>query len=434
VLVSDFGFRISNFSMSDTFDLAPQILRGLQLKDLGRYADAESAFKEALAQEPNDDFTLHQLAACQLHQPRRQRDALATIDSAIAIDPNAADHHVLRSYVLSTLDRPTDGLTAAQIALGLDPHHAGAFTAEAQAHLQMEQWPRAEKSARQALSLDADNAAAANHLAQALRLQNKLVENAAHLAGMLARDPEDPYTHANAGWAALQRGEHRPAEAHFREALRLDPDFESAREGLLNSFRARSPIYRAYLRYCFFMQRLSSGSRWAVVIGLYLGVKVARHIPGGFALVALYMLFVLWVWVAKPVGNFFLLFDSFARYALRPNEKREAAVVGGALFIGLAAFLAGLGMGSPNAEFAGMGLVAASFPLSMTFTNGSRPGTWLFGTIAAVTLLGVTLSVLADYVPLIPAATAMQIFIIGAIGCLLSTWIGNIRVLRRPVE
>lgn len=420
--------------MSDTFDLAPQIMRGLQLKDLGRYADAERAFTEALAQEPDDAFTLHQLAACQLHQPQRQRDALATIDRAIAIEPNDADHHVLRGYILTVLDRPKDGLAAAQTALGLDPHHTGAFTAEAQAHLQMEQWPLAEKSARQALTLDADNSAAANQLASALRLQNKLGENAAHLAGMLARDPEDPFTHSNAGWTALQRGQHREAETHFREALRLNPDFESAREGLLNSFRARSPIYRTYLRYCFFMQRLSSGSRWAVIIGLYFGVKVAGRIPGGFILVALYMLFVLWVWVAKPVGNFFLLFDAFARYALRPAEKSEAVIVGGGLLAGLVVLIAGAGLAAAPIITLGLGLIAASFPLSMTFTNGSRLGSWLFGSIAAVTLLGALLQLLAVHVPLIGANVAMTIFTVGAIGCLVSTWLGNIPALRRPAE
>jgi len=414
--------------------MPPEILRGLQLKDLGRYADAENAFREALAQEPNDAFALHQLAACQLHQPQRKREALATIDRAIAIEPNDADHHVLRSYILSVLDRPRDGLAAAQTALSLDPHHAGAFTAEAQAHLQTEQWPRAEQSARQALALDADNSAAANQLAQALRLQNKNAENAAHLAGMLARDPEDPFTHANAGWTALQRGEHRAAETHFREALRLDPDFESARDGLLNSFRARSPIYRTYLRYCFFMQRLSSGARWAVIIGLYFGVKLAGQIPGGDALVALYMLFVLWVWVAKPVGNFFLLFDSFARYALRPREKLEAAAVGGSLGPGLALLIASFAFGWPAVVTLGIGLIAASFPLSMTFTNGSRPGTWLFGTVAAVTLLGAALTALAHLVPLIDQSTARQIFTVGAIGCLAATWLGNVPALRRPAE
>ena len=311
---------------------------------------------------------------------------------------------------------------------------ARAFTAEAQAHLQTEQWPRAEQSARQALALDADNSAAANQLAQALRLQNKNAENAAHLAGMLARDPEDPFTHANAGWTALQRGEHRAAETHFREALRLDPDFESARDGLLNSFRARSPIYRTYLRYCFFMQRLSSGARWAVIIGLYFGVKLAGQIPGGDALVALYMLFVLWVWVAKPVGNFFLLFDSFARYALRPREKLEAAAVGGSLGPGLALLIASFAFGWPAVVTLGIGLIAASFPLSMTFTNGSRPGTWLFGTVAAVTLLGAALTTLAHLVPLLDQGTARQIFTVGAIGCLAATWLGNVPALRRPAE
>lgn len=420
--------------MSDAFSLPPQIMRGLQLKDLGRYADAESAFKEALAQEPNDAFALHQLAACQFHQAKREREALVTIDSAIAIEPNDADHHVLRSYILSHLDRPKDGLLAARTALGLEPTHTGAFTAEAQVHLLTEQWPLAEASARQALALDADNSAAANQLAQALRLQNKLGENAAHLAGMLARDPENPFTHSNAGWAALQRGERREAETHFREALRLDPDFEPARDGLLTSFRARSPIYRTYLRYCFFMQRLSAKSRWAVILGLFLGVQYAKSVPGGFIITAFYMLFVLWVWVAKPFGNFFLLFDSFARYALRPAEKREAVAVGGGLLAGLAILATGAALGAAPVVLLGLGFIAAAFPLSMTFTNGSRLGTWLFGTVAATTLLGALLQLLAGHVPLIDADAAMTIFNAGAIGCLASTWLGNLPALRRPAE
>jgi tetratricopeptide (TPR) repeat protein len=402
--------------------------------NLGRYADAESAYKEALAEEPNDAYVLHQLAACQLQQPERRRVALATIDSAIAIEPNDADHHVLRSYILSSLDRPKEGLFAARSALGLEPMHPGAFTAEAQAHLQLEQWPQAEQAARQALELDADNSAAANQLAHALRLQNKLSENASHLAGMLARDPEDAYTHSNAGWSALQRGQRYEAEMHFREALRLDPDFEPAREGLLTSFRARSPIFRAYLSYCFFMQRLSAGSRWAVILGLYFGQRLASTMRYGFVVVGLYMLFVLWVWVAKPVGNAFLLFDSFARYALRPKEKLEAMAVGGGLLSGLIALVIGVSLGQDGVWLLGLGLIASIFPLSMTFTNGSRIGSWLFGTVGALTLLGAVLQLLAGHVPLIDQEAAMAIFYAGTIGCVLSTWLGNVPALRRPVE
>lgn len=416
--------------MSDAFSLAPQIIRGLQLKELGRYADAESAFKEALAQEPNDGFALHQLAACQLHLPGRPRDALTTIDSAIALEPNDADHHVLRSFILGGLRRPKESLVAVETARSLDPQHSGALVAAAQAHLQMEKWPLAEQAAREALALDADNSAAANQLAHALRLQNKHEENASHLAGMLARDPEDEFTHANAGWSALQRGERRIAEVHFREALRLDPDFESAREGLLNSFRARSPIYRGYLRYCFFMQRISSGRRWAMVIGLWLGSKFAGAIPGGYALVAVYMLFVLWVWVAKAVGNFFLLFDRFARCALRADEKREAAAVGGALSFGLVLLIAGFWISAP-VMLAGAGLIASSFPLSMTFTNHAPLGRWLFGSVAAVMLAGIALLLAVRYLPLADSEIAMQLFVAGAFGCLGCTWLGSIPALRR---
>ncbi len=409
----------------------PQLLRGLQLKQLGRYADAESAFKEALAQDPNDAFALHQLAGCQWQIPGRHKDALQTIDQAIAVEPNESSHHVLRAFILCVLDRAQEALAAARTALGFDPNDSAAFAAEAQAHLQMEKWPLAEQSARQALALDADNSTAANQLAQALRLQNKLAENAAHLAGMLARDPEDAFTHANAGWAALQRGAHREAETHFREALRLDPDFEYARDGLLNSFRARSPIYRAYLKYCFAMQRLSQCARWAVVLGLYFAMQVAKHIPGGFVFVAFYFLLVLWVWVARPVGNFLLLFDGFAKYALRPREKLEAAIVGSVLVLAPVAILASACLNLADQFLVGIGLIAAAFPLSLTFTNQSPVGRWLFGVIGLATLFGTLLVSLAVWWSLFPATGVQTFQGIACIGCLTSTWLGNIPALHR---
>jgi tetratricopeptide (TPR) repeat protein len=422
--------------MNDAPRISPQILRGLQLKDLGRYADAERAFKEALAQEPNDAFALHQLAACQFHQAGRQREALATVDASIAIEPNSADHHILRSFILSHLNRPKEALEASRTALSLEPLHSGAFTAAAQAHLHSENWVEAEDAARQALELDADNSAAANQLAQALRLQNKLAENASHLAGMLARDPEDPYTHASAGWAALQRGERRAAEVHFREALRLSPGFESAREGLLTSFRSRSPLYRAYLRYCFAMQRIGKGRQWAIIIGAYVAMKLGSQIKGGVgsAVCVIYFLFVLWVWVAKAAGNFLLLFDSFARHALRRNEKIEAAVVGGGLIVGLAAFGSGLVFDWSLAQYLGIGCIASIFPLSMTFTNGSPVGRWLFGTVGTLALLGGFLALGGRSIPFTYQDSAKNLFFFVVICSVASTWLGNVRALRRPME
>jgi tetratricopeptide (TPR) repeat protein len=420
--------------MSDPHGVASQVLRGLQLKDIGRYADAEKAFREALSQEPNDAFALHHLAACQFHQADRHRDALQTIGNAIAIEPNEVDHHILRAFILCVLDRPKEALATAQTALQLSPTSDGAFTAEAQALLLLSRWADAERSARSALALDADNSAAANQLAQALRMQNKMAENAGHLEGMLARDPEDPYTHANAGWSALQRGQHRDAEMHFREALRLDPEFESAREGLLNSFRARSPIYRAYLRYLFAMQRLTPMSRWGVIVGLYLGARIGSRFQGGvgMGIMALYFMFVLWVWVAKPFGNLMLLADRFARHALRRNEKIEAAVVGGGLILGIVLLGTGLALDSDPVLTVGIGLLAMSFPFALTFTNESKLGTIVFGSIGAVVVLGTILTLVSIPFPALDEI-AGKTFIAGCIGSVICTWLGNLPALRRTV-
>ncbi|HEY3901665.1 MAG TPA: tetratricopeptide repeat protein [Chthoniobacter sp.] len=409
----------------------PQVLRGLQLKQLGRFADAENAFKEALAQDPNDAFALHHLAGCQWQIPNRRKEALQTIDQAIAIEPNEASHHVLRAFILCSLDRAKEALASTQAALALDPNSSAAFTAEAQAYLHQENWAQAEESARKALAFDADNSGAANQLAQALRLQNKLAENDAHLAGMLARDPEDAFTHANAGWSALHRGAHREAEVHFREALRLDPDFDYAREGLLTSFRARSPLYRAYLKYSFAMARLNRGARWLVILGLYFGVQIARQIPGGSIIVALYFLFVLWVWVARPVGNAWLLFDPFARYALRPPEKIEASVVTGSLVTGIAAVIVSFAFSWDIALLIGFCGIAAAFPLSLVFTNASVLGRWVFGGVVAVAVLATALAILATWLPGAPAHAIGNFFAIGCIACLASTWLGNIRAFHK---
>jgi hypothetical protein len=147
---------------------------------------------------------------------------------------------------------------------------------------------------------------------------------------------------------------------------------------------------------------------------------------------AVYFLFVLWVWVAKPVGNVLLLFDRFARHALRRDETIEAVVVGAAVGIGVFMLLGGVTLSSPVFAMLGGGLIASSFPFAMTFTNGSRIGTWLFGSIGGITISGVLLTALSVWITSIPVSFAMGVFVAGCIGCLLSTWLGNVPAFRKP--
>lgn len=415
------------------------VQRGLLLKQQRRYGEAEGFFRDALGQNPNDAFALMQLATCQLQQQGRGRDALQSIDRALAIEPNEAVHHGMRAFILCTLDRGADALKSADEGIALDPSSSFIFTARAQALLHLEKWGEAEAAARQALAFDADNSSAANQLAHTLRLQNKMAENAGQIAGMLARDPEDASTHCSAGWAALQRGQHRVAEQHFMEALRLEPGSENARNGLLHSFRARSPFYRAYLAYCFWMQKLGRRMRVAVIFGLVVITNFSRELftgpmaPVGFTVSVLYGLFVLWVWVAKGFGNFILLFDRFAKHALLRGEKIEAVFVGGGISAGILLLVAGFALKQEGLKLAAIALIAAAFPFSMTFTNPSKAGAILFGAIGTVCLLvfGALLLNYILYGEAPPGDSLVDLLLLAVFGAVATTWLGMVPALRR---
>jgi hypothetical protein len=149
-------------------------------------------------------------------------------------------------------------------------------------------------------------------------------------------------------------------------------------------------------------------------------------------LVAFYCLFVLWIWVAKGVGNLFLLFDRFARIALRTDEKAEALVVGGGVLLGLASFAVGLWVKQISVVFVGLTLIAAAFPMSLLFTNRSKPGRIVFGFVGAFVYLGGLTSFLLVTLPSSSASGfATTLFGWTMILALVTTWLGNIPALRR---
>lgn len=400
------------------------------LFDQGRYPEAEKHFREALFHEPNDPELLARLAVCELAQDRPE-PALATLDRAVGVEPEFAHLHALRAYALAELARFTEAFRATEQALALDPSSDDAFAAQAVIHLRQQKWDRAEGAARAALALNPDHAGAANSLAHALRLQGRLAESGEHIATMLAQDPEDADTHAAAGWIALQRGERVDAERHLLEALRLDPTNESAREGLKEAFRARAFFYRAYLKYCFFLQRFTTGRQWVFFIGLILVVKFSALVLGPLAALVIvpYLVFVLWLHVARPVGNLRLLFDRVARHALTRNEAVEAVVSGGAVVIGgllLVGAVAGMG---EAAAFAGITCLGAAFPLAYVFTNRSA-GRWFFAGVAALIVIAGVLTVVEV---LTGAEIPGQNALIGtaALALILTTWVSNLDVMNR---
>lgn len=421
-----------------TADADPSLQRGAILMSQRRFAEAESFFRQSLAGDPRNARALHLLAQAQFHQPGGAAAALATIDDAIRVEPEWADLHASRSQTLVRMNRREEAVSAAVKAAELDPFSVYAHSARAAALLHDGRHSEAENAARLAVSLDPDDDFAANILAESMRIQGRMQENAGQIRAMLERDAANPFTHASAGWAALQNGERDKAQEHFLEALRLDPGNESARAGLLETYKARSPVYRGYLNYCFWIQRFSHGRQVAILVGMFIAVILARkmllavnaywlYLVLGIA----YILLVLWSHLASAVGNFLVLVDRVARRSLRTMEKVEGACVGFALLAGLPLTIAGVVISSSLAVILGAGLVCSAIPLARTFTNESRIGSRLFGSIAALILGGSWIAAASAVWPdAVPPKTGNTVFTVTVLLAAASTWLAGMRSLR----
>jgi hypothetical protein len=166
----------------------------------------------------------------------------------------------------------------------------------------------------------------------------------------LAQDPEDALTHANMGWNALYERDRTRALEHFREALRLDPELDHARAGMVEALKARNPLYGLMLRYFLWMSTLSGKVQWAIIIGGYLGYRFLGKLatdrpdlaPYIRPVLVVYVVFALLTWIAAPLFNLLLRFNRYGRYALSRDQRRGSTLVGVLLVPALAGLIAWL--------------------------------------------------------------------------------------------
>jgi tetratricopeptide (TPR) repeat protein len=321
--------------MSDAPGYQANLQRGELLRQQGRYAEAEKYLQQAIGEQPSHAEGYYELAFCYCNWSGHGKKALETIDRAIALDPNRAEFFSLRAWILGNLDRNKEAIQVGDLALELNPYSVLALNAQTRAYSDLQNWKQAETHARRTLAINARNELAANLLAVALRQQGKLRESAAVTAGLLAQVPDNAMAQCNAGWSALQMGDHRRANQHFLEALRLDPNYDYARRGLLHSFNSRVWIYRLYFQFIAWLGKYRKEMRIFFFLVVYVVYRLAvtalrtEFGPEGihWAYVVITLYFVIFGF-GRSFANLFLLLDPFARYAITRKE------MGGSLFAG----------------------------------------------------------------------------------------------------
>lgn len=320
------------------------------LLDQGRAKDAEMKVKQFLEQEPDNDYALSLLARCLFHR-KLFDEGIAVIKNAIRCNPQESFYYYLLGFGHYQQDHYPQAIDQLNRALTLNPWHAEYFGLLSFVLLAEKQFNTALEKANEGLALEADNITCLNARAMALNKLKKTDEAIATMQDALAQDPDSEFTHTTIGWNMLERGRHKEAATHFREALRINPTMQNAQSGLKEALKSKIPPYKWLLQYSFWVNNQGKKLKVAMPIILYvvfrLLITVFRQSSATdilvWVVVGIYLLFVIGSWTMNSIANFFLLFHADGKYALTNTERWSAitvvtAMVTGFIVLGLALF------------------------------------------------------------------------------------------------
>ena len=335
------------------------IERGRLLYQQSRYDLAETELRQALSQDPGHAYG-HSLLALTLLQRKQLNEATREAQEAIHLAPDYPFAHYALAKVWYNRHHYDVSRAAIEEAIRLDPENADYRFLLGAIHYDEKRWKEALQSAEEGLQLDAQNASCANLRAMALVKLRRRVEAGATIGAALARDPENAATHANQGWALLHEGKAAEALSHFKESLRLNPQSEWARKGIVEALKARNPVYAPILRGVLWMSTLSPRARWGVLAGGYLVSRMT-------GLMILWLVFVLLTWITGPFFNLLLRLDRFGRLALSREQIVESNWIGAVLLLAALSEVTYLVLKQDHAQVAALVFVLLLFPIAGVF-------------------------------------------------------------------
>lgn len=348
-----------------------QLERAQQLVNLQRYKDAEKELKLVLAQQPENTLALALFSICRA-ELGDLKEATDVIQNAIGREPDNDYLFYLQALYFLKQSKSKEADQSLRQAITFDPHNADYFGLMAQLRLSQKEWQEALDYANKGLEADPDNVQCLNARSTALYKLDKKEEAYATIQEALNQDPENESTHTNLGWSLLEKGDHRKSLEHFREALKINPEYAYAKAGMVEALKARYLFYRLFLKYAFWINNFKSKGQWVIIIGLYIGFRVLSGVSEKNPelavfinpLVYLYIAFALSTWIIAPLSNLFLRLNVYGRYALTANEIKASNFVGVSLAIGALGLVAYLVNGAEVFLLTGIFGIGMMIPLA----------------------------------------------------------------------
>lgn len=341
------------------------LARAEELLSQWRVDQAIDEVRRHFQEDPNDPLAHAIMARAEAHRGHN-KEALKWAESAVHLAPDLGYCHYIRAFVLARMDKLKEAEASAVEALRINPFDPNFYCLLGQIRGHRSDWKGAVEAAEAGLALEAAHTGCANVRAMALLRQGKKDNAEAAIQSALANDPEDAASHTSQGWICLNRGERDRALEHFREALRLDPRMDMAREGVLEALRTKYPIYRVLFSYYQWMSRFNVGVQRGIIVGAFVAQASLRVVLNDFPaagsvimpLLVLYAAFVFLTWTGRSTFDVLLRFNPLGRLALTYNQVVASNWVGGCL-VGAIVSLCLL----PLTQFEGPLLSAAAFAL-----------------------------------------------------------------------
>lgn len=285
--------------------------------------------REALAQDPECSRAHAILSLCLLNLKQPQA-ALTEAREAVQDCADDAFNFYCLARCHFDLDQSLEAEVAIDEAIMLDPFNAEYLWVLALIQLSSSDFEGTLETAERGLSIDPQHTNCHNIRAYALGKLGKTKESDQAADKALALEPDDALTHAMRGWTLIERHEHEQSLPHFREALRISPDCEWARQGFIAAMPSRHWVFKLHkmLRNRTFIailllwlignivysQGVDSSSKITAVAGV-----VTSWI---FMLLFAFLIFLPDNTICGPVLKFFLQFDPDSKRLLTSDEHK----------------------------------------------------------------------------------------------------------------
>ncbi len=197
----------------------------------GRFAEAESSFRQAVKLKP-DLAVAHNNLGLSLRDQGKLDQAEASLHRAIKLTPDFAEAHNNLGMVLHGSGKPAEAEACFRQAVKLKPDYTKAHNNLGLVLHEQGKLDQAEASLRTAIMLSPDLAETYINLGMVLNSQGRLGEAVASYRQALSLRPDYAEAYYNLGIVYGDQGRLTEAEASLRQAVQLKPDYTEAYNNL----------------------------------------------------------------------------------------------------------------------------------------------------------------------------------------------------------